>query len=184
VPRFTCTIEFALETRISPDGIRFDTSYGSEVEDFEDNSYFRDTDIEADGGSVTFIIEADSEDEAHEKAAEVINEGAEYEDDNGFTWVVASMSTEIEKIEEPMTLERAWHVIETWLAGREDDDLTEAADFLRSEFERLGGKIAELGREVAELSYKLSAADRKVAELAGDLDRLKNGPDGSEAPAA
>ena len=182
MPRFNVTIEFGLTTEIEPDFGYTEFGDESSVEDYQDNSYFGSSEVSVDGGSVSFVLEADSEEEAYEKAAEVINEGQEAEDRNGLTWLLEGINVEVEEIIVPMDLERAKTLLFEWLGEREDDELTEAIGFLLSEFDRLGEKIAELGREVAELSYKLSAAERKAAELAGEIDRLKNGPDGSEAP--
>lgn len=98
--RYKVTAEFSLETRIEPDGVRFD-GFGSDAEQFSDDSYFSDTEVEVYGGGVSFEVEAEDEDAAAEKSADVIYDGQEVEDDNGFTWMVTNLNVEVEELEAP-----------------------------------------------------------------------------------
>lgn len=182
MPRFDVTAEFTLSTEVECD-LGYHSFDDSGTEEFSDESYFSTQSVEADGGRLQFVIEADSEEEANEKAVEVITDGIEVEDSNGLTWLVQDVTIEVEEIIVPMTREFADAIVRQWLSGREDDELTRAVEFLLGEFDRLGSKIQELGTEIGTLSQSLRDAELKVAELAGELDRLKNGADGSEAAA-
>lgn len=183
MPRFDVSAEFTLSTEIECD-LGYHSFDDSGTEEFSDESYFSTQSVEADGGRLQFVIEADSEEEANEKAVEVITDGIEVEDSNGLTWLVQDVTFSVEEIIVPMNLDRAREIIRVWLDGRDqEDELSEALDFLLAEFDRLGSKIQELGTEIGTLSHALRDAEAKVAELAGDLDRLKNGPDGSEESA-
>ena len=68
--KYQIVAEFSLETRIEPEGVRF---HGGDAEEFEDNSNFSDADVECYGGEISFVVEADSADEAEDKAADEIN---------------------------------------------------------------------------------------------------------------
>lgn len=183
MPRFDCTIEFTLRTTIEPEGVYFDTYGVDGVEDFQEDSSWYEADVSSDGGRLTCIIVADSEDEASEKAAEILNEGSEVEDRNGFTWLIEDVNVTLDEIEEPMTMERAEAILIGLAESQSRPEVKEAVEFVFDEFERIGSKIQALGTEVGELSHKLRDAELKVAELAGELDRIRNGPDGSEESA-
>ena len=135
MPRFNTTISFNLRTSVEPDGVHFD-AYGVDgVEDINDDSSWYEADVTSDGGCVTCVIVADSEEEATEKAAEIVNEGSEVEDRNGLTWLIEDISVEVEEIEEPMTRERAKTLIALWLGDADiPEDVREAFRFLLNEF--------------------------------------------------
>ena len=61
MPQYNVSISFSLRTMIEPEGDRFDRSYPEGVEDISDESYFRNCEIDADGGNVTFTVTAESE---------------------------------------------------------------------------------------------------------------------------
>lgn len=137
MPKFNITAEFNLTTEIEPE-----LGYGSfdsgDAEDFTDNSYFRSGEVTADGGSVTFVIEADDEEDAERKAEEVISTGSEVEDSNSLTWLIEDVRFEVEEIEEEMTKSRAVALIEAYLimlsdTGKLDPVLREAFEFLLRE---------------------------------------------------
>lgn len=135
MPRFNCTIEFTLRSSIEPDGVHFDAYGINGVEDISDDSSWYEADVTSDGGRVTCVIVADSEEEANERAAEIVNEGSEVEDRNGLTWLIEDINVDLEEIEEPWTRERAKTVISLWL-GEADipEDVREAFRFLLDQF--------------------------------------------------
>jgi hypothetical protein len=96
--------EFSLETRIEPEGVRF---RGGDAEEFKDTSYFSDGEVEVYGGEVSFVVEAEDEDDAESKSTDEIFEGMETEDANGFVWVVTGLNVKVEEIVPPMDMEKA-----------------------------------------------------------------------------
>jgi hypothetical protein len=131
MPRFQITAEFDLTTEIEPEVSRhsFDSSYG---DDFEDNSYWQADQITSSGGSLSFVIEAEDEEDAERRAEEnVISDGQEIEDANGITWLTESVSFEVEEIVPPLTVETAKLLVSTWL-GEQDIpvEVKEALQFL------------------------------------------------------
>jgi hypothetical protein len=169
VPKYNVSVSFSLRTEIEPEGVHFDRDYPDGVEDIEDVSYWRRTDVDADGGNVTFTVTADSEQDAETISEEIIFDGMEVEDDSGFTWVVDDRDVSIEKVEIPMDLNRATSLVQVYLSEMEgmDDDLKEAFGFLLD-------LVVSQEQQLAELL----SANRA---LLGEIDRLRNGPDGSEA---
>lgn len=111
--KFRIEATFSLETSIEPDGVRFDEG---DTEDFEDNSYFGVENVETSGGELSFTVEAEDEHDAEAKAHEVVDEGDEVEDQNGFTWLVSSLSLSVEQIEEEMTLAKALVILKALFA--------------------------------------------------------------------
>ena len=110
MPKFNITASFSLTTEIEVDlGYRaFDYS---EVENFENESYFSVQPVEADGGSLVFTVEAEDEENAEEKAQEIISEGMEIADSDDLTWLVTDVSFDIEPVEEPMDVTRAKELV-------------------------------------------------------------------------
>lgn len=129
MPRFQITAEFGLTTEIEPE--LYGSFDGGEAEDFSDNSYFQTVSVEADGGSLEFVIEADDAEEAERKAEEIIADGGEVEDRNGLTWLVQDVSYEVEEIVPPLTIDSAKLLVSTWL-GEQDipAEVKEALQFL------------------------------------------------------
>jgi hypothetical protein len=161
VPKFTCEVTFDLSTSIEFDGnvqYALDTN---EVEDFEDNSYFYGNDIENDGGSVTFVVEAADEDEAEAAASDVVTDGNEIEDSSGITWLITNVSISVEKVEEPMTLERARALL-VMLADDVSEEQQEAIRFVLDH-------IASLSAKVAAIEAQLAEAQRSLAEVKASM---------------
>jgi hypothetical protein len=158
MPKYNVSVSFTLETEIEVDlGYRaFDSG---EAEDFSDDSYFSTQSVEADGGNLTFVVEASSEEEAEEKATEVLSEGVEVEDGNGLTWLVVGVSYDIEVIEIPMDLSRARLLIEEFISSMEgmDEDLKEAFSFLL---------------DLVGTTPTLAARDAEIRRLQGEVERL------------
>jgi hypothetical protein len=127
---YTVTAEFSITTEIEPEDLRI----GFDI-DFDDNSYWRSDSIMCDGGSVTYKVEANDEEDAESQATNFVYDGMEVEDGNGLTWMIESVSYEVEADEVPMDKERAKQIIETFLAtmlatGRIDQETKEAFEYV------------------------------------------------------
>ena len=116
MPKFKVTAEFDLSTEIEPElyANHFDPS-DDDVKGFEDNSYWRSVTVEAEGGSLSFEIEAEDEYAAESKAGEFLTDGGEVEDNNSLTWLIQNLRFEVEEVEEEMTLGSAKVIIAGWL---------------------------------------------------------------------
>jgi hypothetical protein len=112
VPKFNITAEYGLSTEIEPSfsGYAFDREG---IEDLTDSSYFSTVTVEADGGSLSFSVEAEDEAEAERKAEEVVYDGQEIEDNDGLTWLVQDVSITAEAVE--MSLSEAIEVIREYI---------------------------------------------------------------------
>ena len=133
MPKYDITVTFDLETSLDPDfyGHRWDE--GVTLEGIEDGSYFSTQHVTVDGGSLSFQVEATDEGDAESKAFEVIQEGSEVEDTNGWTWVAANVSVEVEPVEEPMDLVKATELVTAYLMDQElPEELKEAFRFILS----------------------------------------------------
>jgi len=182
MPTFEGSVTFEIETQIEPDGIRFDR-YAPEGVEVEDESYFSSQDIRIDGGSIGLKIEAETLEAAERLAQEIISEGAEYEDDNGFTWVASSVYVELEKVEEPMTLVRAQEILTNLVSNSDDEEIGEAVRFVFTYIAELGTRISSLVTQVERLTAGTGAigrAERFVA-TGGDTEVLTEGlPEASD----
>ena len=97
MPKFNIEATFSLYTDIEYDD---DGGIGDALAtDYEDNSYFRSESVTLDGGSITFSVEAEDEQDAENQAENIISEGIEVEDRNRYVWTVADLSFSIEKDE-------------------------------------------------------------------------------------
>ena len=168
MPKYNVSISFSLRTMIEPEGIYFDRNAPEGVEDVEDSSYFRNSEIDADGGHVSFTVECESEDEAERLSEEFIFDGQEWEDDSGFTWQVDDRSVEVEVIEIPMDLGRATTLVQVYLASMEgmDDDLKEAFGFLLDTVTDQEQRIAELSRTITTMHAEVQRL-RPAEEVVG-----------------
>lgn len=100
--------EVVIATSVEPDG-HLDSYDTYEGLDFEDTSSFYMQDITA-TGSCEFIVEADSEDEAQEKAREILDNLSF--NSNDISWEIEDTTIEyVECIEEPWDMDRALTVI-------------------------------------------------------------------------
>jgi hypothetical protein len=131
MPRFDVSVEFTLDTEIEVDLGYHSFNEGDTLE-FSDESYFSTQSVEADGGRLQFVVEADSLESAEDAASEVIRDGGEVEDSNGLTWLISNVSFEIEEIVPPMDLPKAVEVIKGYLAVQENlnEEEKEAFRFL------------------------------------------------------
>jgi len=150
--KFHCHVTFDVSTQINFDG---DMEYAldtSEVEDFEDCSGFGGygSEIEESGGEVTFTVEADDESDAEYMAERVVPDGAEIEDSSGITWTICNVSVDVEKVEEPMTLDRAREVLTGVADASDDETVGEAVGFVFDHIASLTAKLARIEEMLAE----------------------------------
>jgi hypothetical protein len=172
--KYQVEVTFDLGTTIEFDG---DVQYAldtSDVEDFEDNSYFGSREIDSDGGEVTFVVEAEDEDDAYSIAEGVVSDGAEIEDSSSITWVVTNVNIGVEKIEIPMDLERAREILNSFAIDQDPEEEVVAA--IRFVFDH----IATLTAKVAAIEAKLAEAEKLLAEVKASIPAP---PVVTEAPA-
>lgn len=171
MPRFNARIEFDLATEIEPE---FYSGVGDEsvegVSEYSDESSFYRGDLSVTGGEVLFVVEAPSEEEAEEIAAQVVEDGNVVDDSNGIGWEIQNVTISVEEIETPMDTERAKVLVTEYLDQMEgmDDELKLAFQFLlelvtvqREDIRRAEQRVASLTLEVESL--------RPLAETAADL---------------
>ena len=153
MPRFNAEISFDLITTIEAEGVRFDI----DAEEVEDNSYFQSEEITVSGGSITCIIEADSEEDAERMAEESL--GSEVEDYNSLTWGVENVSVEVEAIEEPMTMERAEAILIGLAEGQSDPAVKEAVEFVFDRLTAMDARLAEATQRIDGLVERVRLAE-------------------------
>lgn len=168
--RYTAEVTFDLSTSIEFDG---DVNYAldtSEVEDFQDNSYFGSQEIDTSGGEVSFIVKADDEYEAERLAEDVVQDGNEVEDSSGITWTISNVSVSVSRIEEPMTLTRAIEILKALFARALDNDTIEsdeeeqqALDYLLDHLATLAAQVALAEAETARVKAALSASQTALS---------------------
>jgi len=170
--KYRCTVEFSLETRIEPEGVERHLDTGNvDYEDFEDGSYFSTQDVECDGGSIAFTVEADDEDEARGKAEEVLFEGQEFEDDNGFTWVTSGVNYDIEATEWDPTVAEAIEVLKDFINEHLDEGTTDgegrvakAAQVVLDDHSRLAQRVDVLEGRVTDLDARITELSARLAQ--------------------
>ena len=159
MPKYNVSVSFSLRTMIEPEGIRFDRDYPEGVEDIEDESYFRNCEIDADGGTVTFTVTAESEEDAERISEEIIYDSMEVEDDMGLTWQVDDIALVAEFIRQ--------------MEGM-DEEYEEAFRFILDQI----GTLPTLAERDAEIR-RLQA---EVTRLGGLLTAIQVAQAESEAP--
>lgn len=137
MPKFNITATFSLTSEVEPD-LYLNAFDPSDAEDYKDLSYWSTAPVTSDGGSLSFTVEAEDEEDAERKAEEIIDTGTEITDRNNLTWLVDDVNVEVEEVEEEMTKSRAVALIEAYLimlsdAGKLDAVLREAFEFLLRE---------------------------------------------------
>lgn len=76
------------------------------VSDYEDSSSWYGESVTIEGGTVEFVVEADSEDEARDKATDIVDRA--YFSGDDLDWEISDMSiSEVTVIEPPMDMEKA-----------------------------------------------------------------------------
>jgi hypothetical protein len=157
VPKFQVEVSFDLSTTIEFDADVYHALDTSEVEDFEDNSYFSSQEIDSSGGEVSFMVEAEDEDDAERMAYDVVSEGAEVEDSSGITWGVTNVHVSVEEIKVEMTLERATEILETHVTnGEASEEVTEAIQYVLAHIASLSAKVAAIEAQLAETQRSLA----------------------------
>ena len=154
--KYSITTSFNLSTAIEPEGFRIENYVDSD--DIQDNTYFSSVDVDCGGGEVTYVVEADDEDDAYSQADGNITDGNEFEDDNGFTWVFVNVNHDVERVVEPMTLKRATEILSDIASQQDDDEVAEAVSFVLSHLASLASQVASLNAKIADLQRRLSDA--------------------------
>jgi len=158
MPKYNVEATFDLETSIEPEGVgsSFDLS-GIDCENVNDESYFSSQNVECDGGHIIFEgVSADDEDDARSKAEEVVFDGQEVEDSNGFTWVLSNVDFTVEAVE--MDFDQAREVL-TRLADEQGDEVAEA---IKVVFDHIDGQ-----------DERISSLVNRLDALQGELNQLR-----------
>jgi hypothetical protein len=161
MPRFNVSISFSLRTEIEPEGMYFDRNAPEGAEDVEDNSYWRRTEVDADGGNVTFVAVCEDEDAARALSEEFVYDGQEWTDDAGFAWLVDDVDVEIEEIVPPMTLDRAKEILTNLIASGDDEEIREAVEFVFDAFASMEARLSEANERIAGLVARVEAAEAR-----------------------
>jgi hypothetical protein len=159
--KWTVEAEFSLTTTIEPDSIQFDEG---DSEEFEDNSYFSGESITCSGGSLSFVIEADDDYDAHRAAEEIISDGGEVSDYNGLTWLVEDVQFTVTEVEEPMTLERATEILNR-VAADSGDEVEKAVEFVLAAITAERAKVAAQQSQINALVASVEELKQTVAKL-------------------
>ena len=127
--KYKITAGVVIATAVEPDGY-FEVYDALE---FEDESSWYSHDVSAEG-SVTFMVEADSEDEATEKARYVLDTISFHSND--IEWEVEDTTIEnVEEIEPPMDMARAKELILAFIRRMDNIGLQEFDTETRAAFE-------------------------------------------------
>jgi hypothetical protein len=117
---------FTLTSELEPEGQLGGIEDAVEgMEDYEDTSSWDSASFTVEGGIVGFTVEANSEDEARDKAQEALD-NAYFSEYGNISWEIDDYSiSSIECIEEPMNMERAKALILAFIARLENIGLQE-----------------------------------------------------------
>ena len=163
--KYQITTSFSLVTDMEPEG--FDAyDFVGDADEINDGSYFSSQTVECDGGEVTYVVEADDEDEAHDKADGNISDGNDFTDHNGFTWTITNVNHDVEIVEEPMTLDRAREILSSLADQHDDDEVARAVSFLFDHLASLARQVAGLHTRVAELNAAAAQNDAAASIVA------------------
>lgn len=164
--KYQIRVSFDLATTIEPDfySSAFDPG---DVEEFSDESSFYGQDVECSGGDLRFVVEAESAEEAEERAAEVIEDGSSFDDGSGFAWEAQNVSYDVELVEVPMDLPRAKTLVGEYIAAMEgmDEELQEAFTFLLD-------LVTQQASIVEGMRLSISAKDEEIRNLSAEYDKL------------
>lgn len=110
---FSVTASVSMTTYVEADG--YIMSNDSDVIDFQDVSSWYGDSFRSDGGSVEIRVEAENEDDARERATQVLD-AMSFDSHNDFEWELDDYSIEdIERITPPMDLERASDILRAFI---------------------------------------------------------------------
>lgn len=172
--KYRVGVEFSLETQIEPEGVERQLDNGNvDYDDFEENSYFSTQSVECDGGNVAFTVEADDEDDARSKGEEVIFDGQEFEDNNGFTWVVASVNYDVEQLEWEPTIEEAIEVLMDFVNEHLSEGTEEGQGRVAKAAQVVLDDHARLGNRVQTLETRVSGLDEQIRQLSARLQQVE-----------
>lgn len=171
--KYRVSASFDLTTEIEPENI--DSRIESDVEDIEGTedheggSYFSAQTVTCDGGSFAFTVTADDEDEAEQKLRDVFDDGHEYEDYNGFTWLVESLSIEIETLEWEPTVDEAIEVLKDFVSSHIDEGsesgegrVAKAAQVVLDDHSRLAQRVTTLEGRVTDLDSRITLLSERL----------------------
>ena len=170
VAKFNATVSFDLSTEIEPEGVRFDSVEDIDgIGEFEDSSYFGAQSVTADGGSLSFEITAEDEDEARSSIEEKIFDGQEVEDHNGFTWIVEGFNVDLEEVEEEFTVEEAVAILDDFVAttDRDSDEyrIAKAAEVVLTDHRNLSGRVDALTARVRDQEERITALSARLQQV-------------------
>jgi len=175
--KYTCNVSFDLDGGELEPEVNSYTFDRSDVESFEDNSYWQSTTVESSGGELSFVVTADDQYDAERKVEEVVYDGMEVTDGNDYTWVVRNLSVEVEEVEVEMTLERAKEILSavSECYDNYDGDREEAQEavlFILGHVHDLEQRNANQAEEIRGLNERVENLAFQVRELQGQIDRL------------
>ena len=172
--KYRVSATFDLSTQMEPEGverrIESDVENLDGVENFEGGSYFSAQEVTCDGGEVSIEIVADDEDDAESKLREAVEDGMEFEDDNGFTWIVENVSFNVEALEEePPTVDEAVEILSAWVAENIGDGSGEGVSRVAQAAQVVLVDHARLAERVTSLEGRVSDLDQRITELSARL---------------
>jgi hypothetical protein len=175
--KYRVSATFDLSTEIEPEGI--DQKIDREVEDidgaedFAGNSYFSAQRVTCDGGEVAITIEADDEDDAEQKLRSILDEGSEFEDYSGFTWIAESVQFAVEVVEWEPTVEEAVEVLQAFVEDNLSRGSEEGLGRVATAASVVLDNHARLGRRVADLEIQVAGLSDSVRRLTGMVEQLQ-----------
>lgn len=139
--KYQITAEVTITREVDPEGdftwdsVDFETDYVSS----DSNTYSSDVTVEA-SHSLVFTVEADSEDEAHERGDEVLS-NLSFDGADGYWDIDNSHIDNVECIEAPMDLERAQQILMDLADGSDQDDVRAAVAFVFGHIAALTARV-------------------------------------------
>lgn len=111
MPEFSVSAEITLYAEVVPEG-RF-----RGIDGLEDESSFYSNEGLSFLGEIAFEVEAENEEDAEEKARELVEQHVRFQDENGIEWNFDEVSiTEIEAITPPMNIDLALGTLRDYLS--------------------------------------------------------------------
>jgi uncharacterized coiled-coil protein SlyX len=195
--KYSVHVTFELETQMEAEfySSAFEVE-SDQVKEFEESNYFPTQEVSVDGGDCTYVIEADSEDEAEAIVAEQFNDGNEIEDQNGFTWTYDRVEIEVEAMEVTVeSLSEAREVIAAFMDEWDEDGtdaerhpqfqaaITFMLDHTTTQsvtITQLQNQLSELRTLIADLQAQVTTLSERIKAMGGQVFETPFGP--SEEP--
>lgn len=180
--KYQITARFSLDTQLEPEFHPASVWDIGAVEEFSDESAFRMQEISCRGGEIKFQVEADSEESAEDEAREVVFDGQEVEDTNGFTWEVNEVEFDIDEIEPSMDIDEAISVLSDFAAAsRHDSDeslkrAAFAASIVMDDRLNLVQRTDSLMARLDEANERITGLSRRLQEVEDLLAGRTNVP--------